>query len=260
MPLTRDDGTISTSLNLMPHLARLPVPEADITGGVATHDDLAVGADIDVDRIPSVIMAAEALFAILSKAFGAGVYDDLVVCGLEGDEFAGRVGGRADHAEHVRFGDEFDGHGDAVFPRAQGLVVGGGDEAAGGVAEGECVDGAEVVVVFLDEGPVGGGRGGGGGGVADPGVELDYLLVGHTGEEFVPEGVVARVEPNDMGCLAGRVPAETGACLHVPELHLPVVGCGEEASAVAVHGHVVDGLGVAVVRPEEFALVVEVKQ
>ena len=264
MPLTRHDRPVAR-LNLVPHLTRLPVPEAHIATGVATHDDLAIRADVDVDRIPGVVVAAEALLAILAEALGAGIDDDLVISGLEGDELAGRVGRGADHAEHVRLGDELDGHGDPVLPRAQGLVVGGRDEAAGGVAEGEGVDGAEVMVVLLHEGAGGGGGGvlfGGGAaeGSAGAGVELDDLLVGHAGEELVAERVVGRVEADDVRRLAGRVPAQTGACLGVPQLHLPVVRGGEEAGAVAVERDVVDGLGVARVRAQEFALVVHVEQ
>ena len=260
MPLARDDGPITARLNLVPHLTRLPVPEAYVTGSVAAHDDLAVRADVEVNRITGVVVASEPLFPILPEAFGAGVDDNLVVCGLEGDEFAGRVRGRADHAEHVRLRDEFDGDGDPVLPRAQGLVVRGRDEAAGRVTEGERVDWAEVVVVFLDEGAVGGGRGRGVvSGIADARVELDDLLVGHASQKLVPERVLARIEPNHVRRLPRRVAAQTGPCLGVPEFHLPVVGCGEEASAVAVHRDIVDGLGMAVIRPEQFPLVVDVE-
>ena len=78
------------------------------------------------------------------------------------------MGGRARHAEHGGLGDEFDGDGDVVFPSSEGVVVGGGDEAAVFVDESDGVDGAEVVVVFL-------------GHFAGAGVELDDFFVGHAG-------------------------------------------------------------------------------
>ena len=171
MPLRRHHGTV-TRHHLMPHLARLPVPETHIPTTIAAHDKLPVGADTHVDGIPGVIMPAEALLPVLPEAVRRGVHDDLVIARLEGDVFARGVRRRAHHAVHVRLGDEFDGHGDVVFPSAQGLVVRGGDEAAVFVDEGDGVDGAEVVVVLLRH-------------FAGAGVELDDLLVGHAGEEFM---------------------------------------------------------------------------
>lgn len=111
-------------------------------------------------------MPAETLLPVLSEAVGGGVDDDLVVAGLEGDVFPTRVWRGAHHAVHVGFRDEFDGDGDVVFPSAEGFVVGSGDEAAIIVDESDCVDGPEVVVVFLGHG-------------AGAGVELDDFLVGH---------------------------------------------------------------------------------
>ena len=88
---------------------------------------------------------------------------------------------------HVGFGDELDGNGDIEFPGAEGLVVGGGDEAAVFVDEGDGVDGLEVVVVFLGHFP-------------GAGVVLDDLLVGHAGEEFVGGGWVGFDDVGDAGC------------------------------------------------------------
>ena len=87
MPLTRHDRPI-TRLNLMPHLTRLPVPEAHIPTRIATHHDLAVGTDIHIDRIPGIIMTPEPLLAVLPEPLRARVDDDLVVGRLEGDELA----------------------------------------------------------------------------------------------------------------------------------------------------------------------------
>ena len=74
----------------------------------------------------------------------------------------------AHHGEHVRFGDEFDGHWDSVLPGSQRLVVGRRDEPAVLVAECDGVDGAKVVVVFLHH-------------LAASCVVLQDLLVAHAG-------------------------------------------------------------------------------
>ena len=170
MPLRRHDGPLRRH-QLLPHLTRLPVPKAHEPTTIATHDELPVRAHAHVDRIPGIVVPTERFLPVLPEPIRRGVHDDLVVAGLEGDIFAGGVGRGAHHAVHVGLGDELDGHGDVVLPRAEGLVVGGGDEAAVGVDEGDGVDGAEVVVVFLRE-------------RAGAGVELDDFLVRHAGEEF----------------------------------------------------------------------------
>ena len=128
-------------------------------------------------------MPAEALLAVLPEPIGGSIHDDLVIPALETDGFARGVRRRGCEGVHVWLCDEFDGDGDVEFPRAEGLVVGGGDEAAVFVTEGDGVDGAEVVVVFLRHFPRVGG-------------ELDDFLVGHAGEEF---GGVGRVEFEDVG-------------------------------------------------------------
>ena len=189
-------------------------------------------------------MAAETLLAVLAEAVGTGVHDDLVVAGLEGDVFARGMRRGSHHAVHVGLGDEFDGDGDVVFPRPQGLVVGGGDEAPVGVDEGDGVDGAQVVVVFLGE-------------RAGAGVELDDLLVRHAGEELVRVRG-RRVEADDVRDLAGCEAGGAFAVFGVPELHLAVVGGGQEVGAGGVEGGVGDGFGVAGIGAQQFALVVDV--
>ena len=157
-------------------------------------------------------MPAKTLLPVLPEPVRGRIHDDLIVPGLEGHVFARRVRRRPHHAVHVGFGDEFDRHGDVVFPSAEGLVVGGGDEAAVVVDEGDGVDGPEVVVVFL-------------GHVAGAGVELDDLFVGHAGEEFVARGR-GRVEADDVRDFARREARDAFAVFGVPELHLAVVGGG----------------------------------
>ena len=156
------------------------------------------------------------------------------------------MGGRPHEGVHVRFCDELDGDGDIVFPRAEGLVVGGGDEATVLVDESDGVDGAEVVVVFL-------------GHFAGAGVELDDLLVGHTGEEFVGGGG-GGVEADDVRDFAGGEAGDAFAVFGVPEFHLAVVGGGEEGYAGGREGAVCDGFGVAGEGAEEGAGMVDVPE
>ncbi len=230
----------------MPHLAALPVPETNIPTAIPTHDELTVRTHTNINSIASIIVTAKALLAILAKAIRAGVDDDLIIAGLKSDVLPRRVGVGAHHAVHVRLGDELDGDGDVVLPRAQGLVVRGGDEAAVGVDEGDGVDGAEVVVVLLRE-------------RAGAGVELDDLLVRHAREELVRVRG-GWVEANDVRDLARAEAGGAFAVFGVPQLHLPVVGGGEEVAAGGVEGGVADGFAVARVGAQQVALVVDVPE
>lgn len=87
---------------------------------------------------------------------------------MEGDVFAGGVRRGSYEGVHVRFRDEFYGDGDVVFPCAEGLVVGGCDEAAVLIDESYSIYGPEMVVVFLRH-------------FAGASVELHDFLVGHAG-------------------------------------------------------------------------------
>lgn len=197
-------------LNLMVHLARLPVPEAHIPGAITGADKLPVRRDLEVDTISGIVVPTETLFAVLTEFICRAVHNDLVIAGLESDVFPVWMGCSAREREHVWFRDEFDRDGDAVFPGAEGLIVGGGDEAAVLVDEGEGVDCGKVVVVFLDE-------------FAGAGVELDDLFVGHTSNELVAE-VCAGVKADDVGCFARGEARDALACFGVPEFHLAIVG------------------------------------
>ena len=77
-----------TCLDLMPHLARLPVPEAYVTAAITRADKLSVRADSHVRRITSDIVTPIALLSILPEAIGGGIDCDLVVGRLEGNIFA----------------------------------------------------------------------------------------------------------------------------------------------------------------------------
>lgn len=228
----------------MPHLARLPIPKAHIPAAVPAHDELPIGTHAHIDRVPRIVMAAEALLPILPEAIRGRVHDDLVVARLERDVFPRRVRGGAHEGVHVGLGDELDGDGDVVLPGAEGLVVGGGDEAAVVVDEGDGVDGAEVVVVFLRH-------------FAGAGVELDDLLVGHAGEEFVGGGL-GWVEADDVGDFAGAEAGYAFPVFGVPEFHLSVVGGGEEGCAGGGEAGVGDGFCVSGEGAEEGAGVVDV--
>ena len=87
MPLASHNRDVAC-LDLVPHLTRLPVPEAHESAAVATRDDLAVGADGDVDGIAGVVVTAKAFLSVLAEPVCRCVYDDLVVAALEGSVFA----------------------------------------------------------------------------------------------------------------------------------------------------------------------------
>ena len=125
----------------MHHLAALPIPEAHPPATIAARDESAIGTDAQISSITSGIVAPKALLPVLPKAIASCVDHDLIVAALEGDGFAGGVRERGGQGVHVGFGDEFDGDGDVDFPGSEGLVVGGGDEAAVFVDEGDGVDG-----------------------------------------------------------------------------------------------------------------------
>lgn len=137
MPLRARDGTFARA-DLVQHLGALPIVETHEPARVARHHELAVGAHAHVDGVPGAVVAPEDLLAVLPEAVGAGVHDDLVVGGLEGDGFVGGVRGGADQRVHVRFGDAFDGDGDANFPGQDRFVVRGGYHAAVRVDECNC--------------------------------------------------------------------------------------------------------------------------
>ena len=171
----------------MHHLAGLPIPETNPPATIPTRDKTAIRTNPHIRAIPRGIMPAEALLAVLPKAVTRCIHDDLVVAALERDGFARGVRERGRERVHVGLGDEFDGNGDVELPGAQGFVVGGGDEAAVGVDEGDGVDRLQVVVVFLRH-------------FAGAGVVLDDFLVGEAGEEFVGGGRVGFHDVWDARC------------------------------------------------------------
>ena len=122
MPLHRQNRSV-TRLNFMPHLARLPVPEAHITATITGANELPIRADCHVRRIARNIVAAVALFAILAEAVGRGVDGDLVIGGLKSHVFTRGMRGGANHGEHVGFCNKLDGDWDTVFPCPERFVV-----------------------------------------------------------------------------------------------------------------------------------------
>lgn len=81
MPVHTSDGAtfLPTSLDLMVHLASLPVPEADIATAVTRSKELTIRRDLEVDSIPGSIMPNEALLPVLTEFVRRAVDDDLVV-------------------------------------------------------------------------------------------------------------------------------------------------------------------------------------
>lgn len=87
-------------------------------------------------------MSPESLFAILSEPISGRVHDDLIIAALECYRFPRGMGSCAGEGIHVGLCYEFDWDGDVEFPCSEGFVVGGCDEAAVFVYEGDGVDGA----------------------------------------------------------------------------------------------------------------------
>lgn len=85
-----------------------------------------------------------------------------------------------------------------------------------------------------------------------PYVELFNLLVAHARQELVR---LRRVESYDVRRRAGAEPGRAHSSLRVPQLHLTVVGAGEEGDPRWVEVDVGDRLGVARVCSEELSRV-----
>lgn len=66
MPLRTRDRPL-TRHKLVQHLGVLPVVKAHKTTGVARHNKLPVGADVNVDSIPGAVVALEYFFAVLPE-------------------------------------------------------------------------------------------------------------------------------------------------------------------------------------------------
>ncbi len=108
MPQHAGDGcTAAIHLELLVHLARLPVVEEDASHAVARHEELAVRADVDPDRRPSRVVAAVHLLPVLAELVRCRVDQDLVV-GLESDVLGAGVQGGAGYWVEVRLRDVFD--------------------------------------------------------------------------------------------------------------------------------------------------------
>jgi hypothetical protein len=241
MPLRRHHRAI-TRLELMVQLTALPVPKAQPTSGVTAHQELTIRRNVDINRIARIVVSSERFLAVLSELVGGGVYDHLVITALVRHVLAAGMGRCADHRVHVGLCDELDGNGNTVFPGTQRFVIGGGDESAVFIDEGNGVDRTQMVVVFLHH-------------LLRARVELYDLFVRHTRKELVR---VRWVEPDHVRNLARREPVQAFACFGIPELHVAVIGCGEEVLSCGCECDVGDGLGVAVVGAQKLSLVVDI--
>lgn len=150
----------------------------------------------------------------------------------------------ANHGEHVCFGDVFDGHGDSVFPSAQGFVVGCSNETAVVVDKSNCVDCCQVMVIFLNK-------------LARTCIELNNFLVGHASQKLVRVFGV-RVETDNVRCLSSGKARNAFAVLGIPEFHLTVIRGSKKSFPRGVEIRIANGLGVARKGTQEFALVVDV--
>lgn len=129
MPLRTRDRSLARH-KLVQHLGALPIVKAHEPTGVAGHDELSVGADVDVDAIAGAVVALEHLLTVLPESVRRCIHHDLVVAGLERDRFPRRMRGCPHETVHMRFGDSLDGDWDTDFPCQDGFVVGTGDHAA----------------------------------------------------------------------------------------------------------------------------------
>jgi len=102
-------------------LASLPRPDAQISASISADEIFSSVScrairKIQLDRVSSGVVAAEALLSVLAEAVAAAVDDDLVVAALEGNEFFRWMMYTPCHAEHVRLGDKFDGNWNSPLP------------------------------------------------------------------------------------------------------------------------------------------------
>src|ERR1700722_10640722 len=79
MPIHTGHGSalFPTSLDLVIHLARLPVPETDESTAVAGRDELSVRGNDDIDGISGVVVAPKAFLTILSELVGGCIHHNL---------------------------------------------------------------------------------------------------------------------------------------------------------------------------------------
>lgn len=86
---TVDGSTTRVRVDLVVHLARLPVPEADVSAGIARSNELPVGTADQPDAGAGGVVAAPGLLAVLAELVrGRRVGDDGVVGALVEDVFA----------------------------------------------------------------------------------------------------------------------------------------------------------------------------
>src|SRR5262249_39467267 len=77
----------ASRLHLVPHLARLPVPETDKATTVTARHDPPVGRNGNVNCISTRVHPSEPFLAILSKLLPGRVHDNLIVRALVRDVF-----------------------------------------------------------------------------------------------------------------------------------------------------------------------------
>lgn len=122
MPLHRQDRGV-TCLDLVPHLASLPIPKTHVPATISRTDKLSIRTYGHIRCIARNVVAPVRLLSILSEPVSGGIDRDLVIRRLERNVFAGRMRRGSYHGEHVGLGDEFDGHGNAILPGSERLVV-----------------------------------------------------------------------------------------------------------------------------------------
>src|SRR6266487_3110714 len=79
------------SLHLMPHLTRLPIPEAHISTTISGSHKLTVWTTGHIDGISCIVVTLEDFLSVLSEFVVRTVDEDVVIGGLIGNVFAGWV-------------------------------------------------------------------------------------------------------------------------------------------------------------------------
>ena len=110
------------------------------------------------------------------------------------------------------------------------------------VAEGDSIDGTQVVIVFLHH-------------LSTPSVVLQDLLVAHTRKELV---WCAWIDAHNMRRLSSCELVQALSSFCIPQLHVAIVAGRYELCAAWVEIDVVDRLVVPRVRPQQFSLVIYV--
>mmetsp|Transcript_14081 Transcript_14081/g.36317 ORF Transcript_14081/g.36317 Transcript_14081/m.36317 type:complete len:202 (-) Transcript_14081:496-1101(-) len=139
------------ALHLPEGPARLPVPEEAPPFAVPGNEKPPVGRKVQLACVPRGIVPSEDALSVHPELVPDCENAHRVVQRLAHEVRAGRVDRHRGHRVHRRVRDVLDLHGNAKVPHPQGLVVAAGHETPVLIHKGDRVDGAQVLVVLLDD-------------------------------------------------------------------------------------------------------------